>query len=423
MIILKDRLSYSFLRKGLISKSFKYRLRLTQEQESLCNQTAGSCRYVWNKGLALKKELWEKKKQNLSRFDLDNLLTEWKKELNWLSTPPSQSLQQLNKDLDQAFKNFFRGRGYPKFKKKGLHDSFRLPQGITLTNQLSKKVGQVQLPKLGEVRFTKTREIKGRIRHITISKTCGNWFIAFNCELNLPNPQQKPHLAIGIDRGIKTFAQCSDGKAILGISPLKKNLKKLSKLQRKLSKKKKFSANWKKIKTKIEKCHYHIANVRKDFLHKTSTQLAQSHSLIVMEDLNTKDMTKSARGTKENPGTNVKAKSGLNRSILDQGWYMFQQYLSYKLTWRGGELVLIPPKNTSLKCRICGHIAKENRINQAKFQCIQCGHTEDADLNASINILAEGHSVLACGVEALASTAKQELLIRKSPHQCIGVGI
>jgi len=395
-----------------ISKSFKYRLRLTEKQKSLCDQIAGSCRYVWNRGLALKKQAWEERKERISRFDLDNLLVSWKKELAWLTLPPSQSLQQVNKDLEQAFKNFFRDRGYPKFKKKGRHDSFRLPQGITLTNQLSKKVGQVQLSKLGEVRFTKTREIKGRIRHITISKTCGNWFIAFNCGLDIPAPKEIPQSQIGIDRGITTFAQCSDGKAIFGISPLKKNLKKLAKLQRKLAKKKKFSSNWRKTKQKIEKRHYHIANLRKDFLHKTSTQLAQNHSLIVMEDLRTKDMAKSARGTKENPGINVKAKSGLNRSILDQGWHMFQQYLSYKLNWRDEELILIPPKNTSLTCRICGHIAKENRINQAKFQCIQCGHTEDADLNASINILAAGHAVLACGVGAQAPTAKQELLIR-----------
>jgi putative transposase len=397
----------------IISKSFKYQLRLTREQESLCNQTAGSCRYVWNRGLALKKELWEEKKQNLSRFDLDKLLTEWKKELDWLSLCPSQSLQQVNKDLDQAFKNFFRGRGYPRFKKKAIHNSFRLPQGITLMNQLSKKVAQVQLPKLGIVRFTKSKEIEEKIKHVTISKSCGKWFIAFNCEVVIPKPQQKPQSAIGIDRGIKTFAQCSDGTPIHGVSPLKKNLERLARLQRKLAKKKKFSSNWRKTRQKIEKLHYHIANLRKDFLHKTSTQLAKSHSLIVMEDLNTKDMAKSAKGTKENPGNNVKAKSRLNRSILDQGWHMFQSFLSYKLNWRSGELILISPKNTSLKCRICGHIAEENRKSQAEFHCVQCGHTENADLNASINILAEGHSVIACGVEALASTAKQELLIRK----------
>ena len=397
----------------IISKGFKYKLRLTKEQESFCDQTAGSCRYVWNKGLALKKELWEKKKQKLSRFDLDKLLTQWKKGLDWLSLPPSQSLQQTNKDLDQAFSNFFRGRGYPKFKKKGIHDSFRLPQGITLMEQLSKKVGQVRLPKLGIVRFTKSKELEGRIRHVTISKKCGEWYIAFNCEVNRHIPKEITQSAIGIDRGIKTFAQCSDETTIQGASPLKGNLKKLAKLQRKLSKKKKFSSNWRKTKQKIEKLHYHISNVRKDFLHKTSAQLAKSHGLIVMEDLKVGNMSKSSKGTKENPGKNVKAKSGLNRSILDQGWYTFQNLLSYKLDWRGGRLILISPKNTSLKCRICGHIAKENRAVLEEFQCVNCGHTENADLNASINILAEGHSVIACGVEALASTVKQELLIRK----------
>jgi len=397
----------------IISKSFKYQLRLTQKQVSLCSQTAGSCRYVWNRGLAVKKELWEKKKESISRFDLDNLLTEWKKEHDWLSIPPSQSLQQVNKDLGQAFKNFFQGRGYPKFKKKGIHDSFRLPQGITLMNQLSKKVGQAKLPKLVIVRFTKTRELEGKIKHVTISKTCGKWYIAFNCEVGISQPKEIPQSQIGIDRGIKTFAQCSDGQAVQGVSPLKKNLKRLAKLQRQLCKKNKFSSNWRKVKQEIEKLHHHIANVRKDFLHKTSTQLAKSHSLIVMEELKTKAMVKSAKGTKENPGKNVKLKSQLNRSILDQGWYTFQNYLSYKLDLRGGRLILISPKNTSTKCRICGHIAKENRKTQAEFQCIQCGHNENADLNASINILAEGHSVIACGVETIVSTAKQELQIRK----------
>ena len=275
--------------------------------------------------------------------------------------------------------------------------------------RLSKKVGQVKLPKFGVVRFTKTRELEGKIKHVTISKTCRKWYIAFNCEADIPQPQPEFQSAIGIDRGIKTFAQCSDGQAIYGISPLKKNLKKLAKLQRKLSKKKKFSSNWRKTRQKIEKLHYHIANVRKDFLHKASTQLAKNHSLIVMEDLKIQSMTKSAKGTKECLKENVKAKSGLNRSILDQGWYTFQNYLCYKLDWRGGKLILVNPKNTSLKCRICGYIAKENRKNQTDFQCIQCGHTENADLNASINILAEGHSVIACGVGTLVPTVKQEL--------------
>ena len=397
----------------IISKSFKYRLRLTKEQESLCSQIAGSCRYIYNRGLALKKEAWEQNKQRISRFDLDKLLTSWKKELDWLSIPPSQSLQQANKDLDQAFKNFFSGRGYPNFKKKGINDSFRLPQGITLMDQLSKKAGQIKLPKLDIVRFTKSREIEGRIRNLTISKACQKWHISFSCEVDIPKPKSTPQSETGIDRGITTFAQCSDGTTIPGISPLKKNLKGLKRLQKELSRKKKFSRNFHKTKLKIQKLHNHIVNIRRDFLHKISTQLAKSHSLIVMEELKAKDMSRSAKGTKEKPGRNVKAKSGLNRSILDQGWSMFQQLLSYKLSWQGKKLLLIDPKYTSRLCRICGYAGRENRKTQQVFECQNCGYTQDADLNASINILAEGHSVLACGVEALASTVKQELQIRK----------
>ena len=396
-----------------ISKSFKYRLRLTREQESLCSQTAGSCRYIYNRGLALKREAWEKEKQRISGFDLNNLLRQWKKELDWLSIPPSQSLQQANKDLDQAFKNFFSGRGYPNFKKKGVHDSFRLPQGIILIDQLSEKVGQVNLPKLGIVCFTKSREIQGRIRNVTISKTCQKWYISFNCELNIPKPEHTPQPEIGIDRGITTFAQCSDGTSIPPISPLKKNLKRLSRLQKDLARKQRFSSNYQKTRLKIERLHNHIASIRKNFLHKISTQLAKNHSLIVMEELKTKDMATSARGTRERPGRNVRAKSSLNRSIFDQGWFMFQNMLSYKLSWQGKRLLLVDPKYTSRLCGICGYAGKENRKIQQVFECQNCGHTQNADLNASINILAEGHSVLACGVEALASTMKQELQIRK----------
>ena len=396
-----------------INKSFKYRLRLNPEQENLCAQAAGCCRYIWNTGLALKKKLWEEKKEKVSRYDLDKRVKDLKEEHQWLKVPPSQSLQQVNKDLEQAFRNFFNGAGYPKFKKKGINDSFRMPQGIKLEKKLSKKVGQVRLPKLGTVRYTHTREIEGRIKHVTVSKKCGKWYISFNCEVDISEADEKPLSEIGIDMGITVFAQCSDGVSIKGTGPLKKNLSKLRKLQRELSRKKKYSSNWKKTRNKISKLHEHISNIRKDFLHKASTKLAKNHSLIVMEDLKTKDMSSSAKGSLDNPGKNVKAKSALNRSILDQGWGMFENYISYKVSWNGGKLVVVNPKNTSIKCSRCGHTDSKNRKSQGEFECLSCGYAENADLNASKNILAEGHSVIACGVEALVSTMKQELPIRK----------
>ena len=397
-------------------KSFKFELRPTKKQDNFFSQTVGCCRYVWNKGLELKKKMWDKEKKNISRFELDKILTEDKSKLDWLRIPPSQALQQVNKNLDLAFKSLFRKKGgYPKFKKRGVNDNFRLPQGITLLQQLSGKVGVVKLPKVGMVKFTKTREVEGKIRFVTIIRKCGKWYISFNCEVEVDVKKKNRGSHIGIDRGVVKFIQCSDGKEFGGFIVPEKIKKKLLRLQRKLAIKKKFSSNWRKLLKKIQKIYSYIANKRKDNAHKISTQLAKNHSLIVMEDLSVANMTKSAKGTLEKPGKNVKAKSGLNRSILNQGWHIFQKLIEYKVLWNGGKVVYVNPKYTSQKCSRCGYISRENRKSQAVFKCVECKNELSADLNASKNILAEGHSVLACGEETLVASMNQELEIRK-PH-------
>ncbi|HFT0289755.1 TPA: RNA-guided endonuclease InsQ/TnpB family protein, partial [Proteus mirabilis] len=172
---------------------------------------------------------------------------------------------------------------------------------------------------------------------------------------------------------------------------------KLARLQRKLSRKIKFSANWQKQKRKIQHLHSHIANIRKDYLHKVTSEISKNHAMIVIEDLKVSNMSKSAKGTTERHGRNVKAKSGLNRSILEQGWYEMRRQLEYKQLWRGGQVLAIPPAYTSQKCACCGHTAKENRQSQSQFECLECGYTANADINAARNILAAGHAVLACG--------------------------
>ncbi|MDQ2084934.1 transposase [Herbivorax sp. ANBcel31] len=159
----------------------------------------------------------------------------------------------------------------------------------------------------------------------------------------------------------------------------------------------------------IIKLHNKIANIRNDFLHKESTKLCKNHALIVLEDLKIKNMTKSAKGTIENPGRNVKAKSGLNRVILMQGWYSFQSMLEYKQKYLGGDVIYVNPKNTSLKCSKCGHISKNNRKSQSLFECEYCNYTTNADYNASVNIKnSVGHTDYACGESALSSFVKQE---------------
>ena len=168
--------------------------------------------------------------------------------------------------------------------------------------------------------------------------------------------------------------------------------------QRCLSRKTKFSSNWKKQKQKISRLYHRVAQTRHDFLHKTSTLISKNHAMIVIEDLKVTNMSKSAKGTAQAPGRCVKAKSGLNKSILDQGWGEFRRQLEYKQVWRGGELLAIEPRNTSRMCPACRHIAAENRKTQAKFECVECGFAENADLTAAINILRAGHARLACQV-------------------------
>jgi putative transposase len=197
---------------------------------------------------------------------------------------------------------------------------------------------------------------------------------------------------MGIDAGIKCFAAFSDGTMVEGVHSFKKHEDTLAKEQRKLARKQKGSENWKKQKRKISKLHHTIANVRSDFLHKLSTGISKNQAKVYLEKLQIKNMSASARGTTEEPGRNVKAKAGLNKSILDQGWFAFRIQLDYKLFWRGGMLVEVNPQHTSQQCSCCGHRAKENRVSQAVFRCQVCGHEENADVNRSEAELGEANA-------------------------------
>jgi putative transposase len=164
-----------------------------------------------------------------------------------------------------------------------------------------------------------------------------------------------------------------------------------------MSRKRKFSNNWKKAKAKIQRIHTRIANSRRDYLHKVTTTISKNHAIVCIEDLQVRNMSKSAAGSSGKPGKNVRAKSGLNRSILDQGWFEFRRQLEYKQAWRGGLVIAVSPGNTSRTCPACGQVSGENRRTQARFSCVVCGFEENADLVGAFNVLAAGHAVIACG--------------------------
>ena len=175
-----------------------------------------------------------------------------------------------------------------------------------------------------------------------------------------------------------------------------------------MSRRVKFSSNWKKAKEKVQKIHTDIANVRKDFLHKITTTISKNHALVCIEDLQVSAMSKSAAGTAKQPGEKVGQKSRLNRSILDQGWGLFREQLEYKMKWNGGQLLAVPPQNTSRTCPYCEHVSKDNRKTQAQFECIACGYKNNADVASAINILERGHRLLACGEMVHISRSKKQ---------------
>lgn len=383
-------------------KAYLFRLIPTAEQVVAFSRSAGCCRYVWNKALELQKKNLEEKDYTISYGSICRKLTEWKldAEMCFLKEEVhSQSLQQTLKDLDRALKDSANGgKGFPKFKRKGKRDSFRYPQCVQIEGD------RIKLPKIGWVKFIKSQEIEGKIKNVTVSRELDKWKVAIQVEIDVPEPVHPSNKAIGIDMGISRFATMSDGTVIEPIHAFRKWKRKLAIEQRSLTRKQKLSKNWQKQKLKVQRIYLNIARTRNDFLHKATSKISKSHAIVVLEDLKVKNMSASAKGTAENPGNNVKAKAGLNRSILDQGWYEFRRQLEYKQEWAGGKLILVKPANTSLQCSVCRHIAKENRISQSSFKCIACGHNEHADLNAAKNILSAGHVDLACGdIEQIAA--------------------
>lgn len=377
-------------------QAYRYQLIPSGEQQSQMGRFAGSCRFVFNKALALQKKHHEQGEKKLGYAGLCRQLTDWRngEETSWLKEAPTHPLQQALKDLERAYSNFFAKRAeFPRFKKKGQGDSFRYPDAKQI--KLDQTNSRIFLPKLGWTRYRNSREVHGTVKNATVSRRNGKWFVSIQTEreVDVPTPTGD---AIGIDMGIVRFATFSDGNHVEPLNSFRRHEISLRKAQQAMSRKTKFSSNWKKAKALVQRIHTRVANARNDFLHKVSTEISKNHAIICVEELQVGNMSRSAAGTREVPGTNVRAKSGLNKSILDQGWFEFRRQLDYKLAWNGGWLMSVPPQNTSRTCPACSHVATENRQTQAEFRCVECGFEENADVVGAVNILRAGLARLAC---------------------------
>ena len=368
-------------------------------QQRDARRFAGACRFVFNKALALQEQNHKNGGKFIRYEEMARHLIAWKNDpqTSCLKQAPSQALQHALKNLDTAYQRFFdRIADHPTFRKRGKHDSFRFPQGFKLDQVNSR----IFLPKLGWLRYRNSRQVFGTPKNVTMRQSCGKWFISIQTEREVDAPLHPATAAVGIDLGVARFATLSDGRSIAPRNSFKRHQQRLARYQRSMARKQKFSKNWSKAKAKVQKLHSTIANVRRDFLHKASTAISKHHALVCIEDLKVAHMSRSAKGSKAQPGQNVKAKSGLNRSILDQGWSAFRRQLEYKQGWLGGTVVAVPPQYTSQRCSCCGHVDAANRPSQERFVCVSCGHEAHADVNAAKNILAAGHAVFACGEPA-----------------------
>ncbi len=349
-------------------KAFKYKLEPTNEQAILLNKHIGASRFVFNLALETKQMAYVGNKVNISCFALHSQLTELKNECEWLKEINSQSLQQSITNLDKAYTAFFKGQNsFPKFKKKSNGGSFNIPQNVILEND---KLIIPKFTKKNGIDIILHRPIKGEIRQATISKTpTGKYFVSILCEtgdLIKLKPTIQENTTVGIDLGIKTFIVASDGKEYNNPKFLRKAQSKLKYIQRKFSNKK-----GKRTKQKLAVLHEKVANQRKDFLHKVSSELINNHDSIAIETLQVSNMLKNHK---------------LAQSIQDAGWGMFVTMLEYKAEWKGKNILKIGTFEPSSKtCSCCGKIS-ELTLKDREWICKGCGTLLNRDVNAAINI-------------------------------------
>lgn len=377
-----------------VQATIRLRLYPTREQELLLKQFCGAARWVYNWGLQRWKERYVEG-LNTTTYDLAAELALMKccEPTKWLQQINAQGLQQSLMNLGVAFRRFFtKQSAYPQFKKRGCKDCFSFPQAVTYNSE--KK--QLKFHKLGSVSCLGNVKEGSVIKTVTIVREGDGWYACIRTikEVKEHSPNTK---AIGIDMGVSTMATIHDGRKALGFphhSGLDKIIKRINILAERLSRKRRVdkvnSKNREKAKAKLAKAYARLANMRRDHLHKVSSALVKRYGTFIVEDLKIKNMTKSASGTLEQPGTNVAQKRGLNRVISKQAWGLFFRMLEYKCNWYGRKFIKVDPKNTSRTCPVCNHIAKENRESQAVFKCVACGHQAHADHVGALNVLRRG---------------------------------
>jgi putative transposase len=371
----------------------RYRLQPTREQETILLRHCSDARYVWN--LAVEQHAWWRPGRDSAPGYLEQCrqLTAARADTPWLAGGSQTVQQQALRDFARAMAGFFAGtRGRPSWRKAGRDEGFRVTgrRGRQWdVRRLSRNRGQVRVPKAGWVRFRWSRDVPADARSFRVTRDrAGRWHVAFAV---IPDPVQGPGTGevVGIDRGVRVSAALSTGQMLTAPGLSAREQARLRRLRRRLARAGRGSARRGRAKFAVARLRARETDRRKDWCEKTSTGIARRFDVIRVEDLNIRNMTRSAKGTAAQPGRNVRAKAGLNRGISRSGWGLLVRRLQDTAP---GRVEKVPPACTSRRCSACGHVDGRSRESQARFRCTACGYAGNADVNAARNIAA-GHAV------------------------------
>lgn len=377
-------------------KTYRYKLKPTKPQRETLGQWVGVCRYVYNLCLDYRKTLWEGHRAPLNKNDVQKELAALKKDYSWIKQVNAQTLQDVVERLWKAYDGFFSiGKGFPKFAQRGKYRSFAFKQGV----KLHPNTCTIVLPKFGKVKYRNSQELPADavIKRAIVSEQADGWFVTLCVETTIIHLPMAPNGRVGIDVGLKELATLSTGETIANPKHSRQAQRRIARLQRAVSRKKKGSNNRAKAVLRLAKQHLRVRNTRQDYLQKLTTQLIRENQTIVTEKLSLVGMVKNHR---------------LAGAIADASWGELNRQLAYKAEWYGRTHEQVEPRHTSQDCSVCGYRYKELTLAVREWSCPQCGTQHDRDVNAARNIeqKAVGHIVSACEIYAPVGVVAQESL-------------
>ncbi|MEU4533387.1 transposase [Streptosporangium sp. NPDC023825] len=385
----------------MVRRSFKFLLRPTVRQSAALIACLDDHHALYNAALEHRRTAYAKAKVSIrygdQSADLKHIRTDDPDgQGRWSFSSQQATLRRLDKAFQAFFARVKAGRtpGFPRFKGKGRFDTVEWPKdgdGCRWNSQPEHPtVTFVRLQGVGHIRVHRHRPVRGTVKTIGVKREGSRWYVVLSCDDVPAEALPATGASVGIDLGVASLVTTSDGEHLANPRHLAASAERLAAAQRDLARKKRGSTRRRKAVARVTALHGTVRRQRLDGAHKAALALVRDYDVIACEDLRIANMTRSASGTLQAPGSNVAAKSGLNRSILDAGWGVFLTILRSKAESAAKELIVVNPANTSRTCTRCGHRAKENRPTQAEFHCQRCAHVAHADVNAATNILRAG---------------------------------